>query len=138
MPPADNTDVLRKAARKRSHDARAKAEQAITAAGRKTGPVSVAAISRTAGVSRSWLYTQSDLIAAIAELQQRRPSAASTGRQPASDASLQQRLETALARNKTLREEVAELTRRLEVAHGEIRRLRTGNAASSPTLSGPC
>ncbi|MFD4859698.1 hypothetical protein [Streptomyces atratus] len=54
-----------------------------------------------------------------------------------SDASLQRRLETSLERNRQLRDQVADLTRKLETAHGEIRRLRVlpgsqvGGASSS-------
>ncbi|MFC4507887.1 MULTISPECIES: hypothetical protein [Streptomyces] len=52
-------------------------------------------------------------------------------RHAASDASLQRRLETALERNRQLRDQVSDLTRKLETAHGEIRRLRTLTAAPS-------
>ncbi|MFG2003111.1 DUF6262 family protein [Spirillospora sp. NPDC048911] len=137
MPLADNTDALRQAARRRSELARSRAETAIQDARRNTDPVSVAGIARAAGVSRSWLYTQPDLIKAISHLQGRRPAPARTGRQPASEASLQRRLEATLARNKTLREQVADLTRRLELAHGEIRRLRTSSSGTNEESSVP-
>jgi hypothetical protein len=140
MPPADNTDALRLVARQRSQAARSKAEKAITAAQRGRQTVTVAGIARQANVSRSWLYTQQDLIAAISQLQERRPAPARTGRQPASEASLQRRLEVAVTRNKALREQVDDLTRRLEAAHGEIRRLRTDGARDggrNSTLIGP-
>jgi hypothetical protein len=75
-------------------------------------------------VSRSWLYTQPDLIAAIRQLQHRHPAPERTGAQPATVTSLRHRLDTALARIKQLRADNAELTRQLETAHGEIRRLR--------------
>ena len=75
-------------------------------------------------MSRSWLYTQSDLIDAITNLQQRQPSPARTGQQPATIASPQTRLDAANHRNKQLRGQIAELTERLETAYGEIRALR--------------
>jgi hypothetical protein len=124
MPLADNTAALTEATRRRSAEARARAEKAITAAHRDTNPVSVAGIAKTAAVSRSWLYTQTDLMAAIRQIQQRQPAHARTGPQPASVASLQRRLDTALARIKQLRGDNADLTRQLETAYGEIRRLR--------------
>jgi len=124
MPPADNTASLREAAQRRSRQARERAEKAVTAAYRTREPVMVASIARAAGVSRSWLYTQTDLIAAIDQIKNGAPSPARTGPQPAATASLQRRLETALLRIKALRGENAELTRRLETAHGEIRKLR--------------
>jgi hypothetical protein len=124
MPPADNTAALAEAARRRSTQARARAEKAITAAHRAIEPVSIAGIARTAGVSRAWLYTQTDLMAAIRQIQQRQPAPTRTAPQPASIASLQRRLDTALARIKQLRSENSELTRQLETAYGEIRRLR--------------
>jgi cell division protein FtsB len=125
MPPAHNTRFLAEASRKRSQQARQRAVQAVEDAARDAGrPATIVAVADAAAVSRSWLYTQKDLIAAISQLQQRTTTSSRTGRHPATDASLQRRLETALARNKTLREQVTDLTRRLEAAHAEIRRRR--------------
>ena len=125
MPPADNTAALAEATRRRSERARRDAEKAITAAQRSGSRTSFAAIAKTAGVSRSWLYTQHDLVTAIRQLQNRQPAAERTGAQPASVASIQRRLEAALARIKQLRAENSDLARRLETAYGEIRRPRS-------------
>src|SRR5262245_1233854 len=148
MPPADNTRFLIEASKRRSQQARQRAEQALTAAGRRRERPTVVGIARAAAVSRAWLYTQPDLISAITQLQQRTPAPSRTGRQPASDASLHRRLETTLERNRQLREQVADLTRRLEAAHGELRRLRSLGATSTAQtqrqatttakLIGPC
>jgi hypothetical protein len=129
MPRADNTRFLVEASHQRSQHTRRLAEQTITAAGQRGQRPIVAGIARTAGVSRSWLYTQGDLIQAINQLQQRRPATTRTGPHPASVESLQRRLDMAVARNKQLRQQVADLTRRLEAAHGQLRRLNaaTGN-----------
>ncbi|MEV0006462.1 DUF6262 family protein [Micromonospora sp. NPDC050980] len=124
MPPADHTAALTRAARQRAKQARTRAERALAAAGRTGHPVTVAGLAATAGVSRSWLYTQPDLIDAIRQLQQRHPAPERTSPQPASTTSLRHRLDTALARIKQLRADNADLTRQLETAHGEIRRLR--------------
>jgi hypothetical protein len=123
MPPADNSSHLVDATRRRSAHARKQAERVIAAAHDDTQPVNVAAIAKSAGVSRSWLYTQPDLIAAIRQIQHRQPAPVRTGPQPASAASLQNRLDTALSRIKQLRADNAALTRQLETAFGEIRRL---------------
>jgi hypothetical protein len=124
MPPADHTAALTQAARRRAEQARARAQKALAAAARTGRPSTVAGLARTAAVSRSWLYTQPDLITAIRRLQQRQPTTDRTGPQPASLTSLQRRLEATLARIKQLRADNADLTRQLETAHGEIRRLR--------------
>ena len=107
-----------------AQQARTRAENALAAAGRTGRPVTVAGLAHTSGVSRSWLYTQPDLINGIRQLQHRHPAPERTSPQPASVASLRHRLDTALARIKQLRADNADLTRQLETAHGEIRRLR--------------
>jgi hypothetical protein len=112
------------------------AEKAITAAQRTNRPVTVAGLAHAAGVSRSWLYTQADLITAIHQLQHRTPAPERTGPQPASADSLRRRLDTALTRIKTLRADNAELTRQLETAHGEIRRLRSPHPPPSQPQTG--
>lgn len=130
MPPADNTRFLLEATRRRSADARERTQNTLTQVAKGRGRVTVAGIAKVAGVSRSWLYTQPDLIDAITRLQQRGPSPNRTGRQPATTVSLQNRLDAATHRNKQLRGEIAELTERLEAAYGEIRTLR--NAQRRP------
>ncbi|MBN1173223.1 MAG: hypothetical protein JXA67_13700 [Micromonosporaceae bacterium] len=124
MPPADHTTALAEATRRRAEQARHRAEQTLATAARTGTPTTIAALAKTAGVSRSWIYTQPDLVTAIRQLQHRQPATDRTGPQPASVASLRQRLDTALGRIKALRANNAELTRQLETAHGEIRRLR--------------
>lgn len=132
MPRSDNATVLREAAQRRSRAARERAEQAITEAQRGREPVTVAAIAAAARVSRSWLYTQADLISAVETLKNGAPSPARTGRQPASDESVHRRLDAALHRIKQLRAENRELAQRLETAHGQIRRLRIAQEHSQP------
>ncbi|GAA1554111.1 DUF6262 family protein [Streptomyces globosus] len=137
MPPADNTRFLVEASKARSKLARERAEEAIKAASRRSERPTVAGLASTAGVSRSWLYTQTDLIKAINQLQQRAPAPHGNPRHAATEASLQRRLETALERNRQLRDQVAQLTRKLETAHGELRRLRTLAPSSEPGTNGP-
>ncbi|MFF0533608.1 DUF6262 family protein [Nocardia amikacinitolerans] len=123
MSPADNTRYLLEATQRRSEDARRRAEAAITSAARhKDRAVTVAAIAKSAGVSRSWIYTQPDLVDAISALRQRDTVTGHTGR--ASVESFRTRLEAADKRNKQLRQQITQLTEQLEVAYGEIRALR--------------
>ena len=130
MPPADNTRHLLEAPRRRAAQARSRAETAIAEAASSGQRPTVVGIVRTAAVSRSWLYTQPDLIQAIEQLQHRRPAAARTGPQPASVRSLETRIEALQRRNSALRSEVRDLTARLEAAHGELRQLRLSGGMS--------
>ncbi|WP_063129862.1 DUF6262 family protein [Nocardia fusca] len=124
MPPADNTRFLLEATHRRSADARQRAEAAITTAARGVGRVTVAGIAKTAGVSRSWIYTKADLVDAISALQRRNPPAGRPTPSSATIESLQTRLTAANERNKQLRTQVAQLTAQLETAYGELRALR--------------
>jgi hypothetical protein len=125
MPPADNSRYLAEASRRRHDLARDRAAHAIDAAARRGAAVTVSGIAAAAGVSRSWLYTQDDLRAAIAQLVKRGPAPGRLAPSvSASDESLRRRLEASQASGKRLREDNADLRRRLEAAHGEIRRLR--------------
>ena len=123
MPPADNSRFLVEAARRRHAEARERSERAISAAAGSPNVPTVVAIAKAAGVSRSWLYTQPDLLAAIAQLRTK-GSGRRSNVPPASDDSIRRRLDTALARNKELRSQVDGLTRQLEAVHGELRRIR--------------
>ncbi|MFE3327939.1 DUF6262 family protein [Streptomyces sp. NPDC059176] len=124
MPPTDNSRFLVEASKTRSRKARERAEEAVKAAARCGERPTVVGIANAADVSRSWLYTQTDLVTAINQLQQRAPASHRSPRHASSDASLQRRLETALRRNRQLRDQVAYLVQKLEIAHGEIRRIR--------------
>jgi hypothetical protein len=134
MPPADNSRFLVEAARRRHVEARGRCERAISAAADGPTQPTVVAISKAAAVSRSWLYTQPDLLAAIAQLRTGGSGRWSTV-EPASDDSVRRRLDTVLARNKELRSQVTELTRQLEAVHGELRRTRA--FAAPKNLDGP-
>lgn len=69
MPPADHTTALAEATRCRSERAGSDTEKAISAAQRTGGRTSLASIALAAGVSRSWLYPQPDLVTATRQLQ---------------------------------------------------------------------
>ncbi len=65
MTRADNTHHLAAATAKRSADARRRAENALLDLRISGRPVTVAALATAAEVSRSWLYTQPDLLAGL-------------------------------------------------------------------------
>ncbi|QFZ18512.1 DUF6262 family protein [Saccharothrix syringae] len=130
MTRADNTHHLAAATAKRSADARQRAEKALLELRISGRPVTVAALATAAEVSRSWLYTQPDLLSGLRELTGRRPpaprSAATTER------SLKVRLAASLSANEKLRARVQVLTeqnaaqqRQLEQVYAELRRLQT-------------
>ena len=123
MPPADNSRFLIEAAKRRHGEARERCERVIATAASANAPRTVVAIAAAAGVSRSWLYTQGDLLAAIAQLRRRAAGPGPKSR-PATEDSIRRRLEAALERNKELRLQVVELTGQLEAVHGELRRTR--------------
>ena len=129
MPPADNSRFLVAAAKRRHTEARERCDRVIATAASGTATSTVVAIAAAAGVSRSWLYTQSDLLDAIAQLKTRAAAPGPKVR-PASEDSIRRRLETALVRNKELRHQVVELSAQLEAVHGELRRTRTLGTAT--------
>jgi hypothetical protein len=116
---ADNTSHLLRAARDRSDRTQAAALQAIDELAASGQLVTVASLSKAADVSRSWIYTQPDLLRQIEAISERSPSEhrpASPSDQRATTASLHRRLELAHARinqlateNGRLRDEVARL-----------------------------
>ena len=76
------------------------------------GAVTFAIVAKSAGVSRSWLYTQPDIRAEIERLRSlhhRAPAQAVPARQRTTDPSLLQRLEIANARNHELAQALGEL-----------------------------
>lgn len=114
---ADNTIHLLEAATARHHNALQRARVALEELDRACHPITFAAVARAAGVSRSWLYSQAELRAAIIDLRGHTPSAgpATPAAQRATAESLHQRLDAARADISGLRVENAEL--RLRLAH---------------------
>ena len=97
---ADNTHHLTEAARCRAQTTRRRAVAALRRMDTSGLPITIDALAREAGVSRSWIYSQPDLHAEIARLRDRaRPVARLVpDRQRASDASLLRRVELAAQR----------------------------------------
>lgn len=129
---ADNSSHLRDAAAQRSRRTRERAEHAITAAQASAQPITVAALARTAGVTRSWIYTQPDLVAQIAELKSNAGSRPPTP-SAATEKSWKNRVELAHRRIAELTEQNAQLRHQLALARGQLRHQSLTAAAPSPT-----
>jgi hypothetical protein len=131
----DNPAPLAEAAARRHELTRARAIQALRELDRAGGPVTFASVASTAGISRSWLYTQDDIRHQIQQL--RDATAGKTGtavpaRQRATDASLRSQLAAALQRNRQLAEDNSRLRRQLARALGDQRSARRQSGNNQP------
>jgi Family of unknown function (DUF6262) len=122
---ADNSRHVIAAAHRRAEQTRQRAVTALRRMDATGQRVTFDAVSRAAGVSRSWLYAQPDLRAEIQRLRQRHPATppaqAPPQRQRASDTSLLRRLEAATARIRQLETDNQQLRDALARALGERR-----------------
>lgn len=93
--------------------------------------VSISAICKRAGVSRTWLYGEPELIARAAQLASL-PTDHVPSSQRATENSNRTRLEAALARNRELSEENRQLRQQLARALGRLREdsRRSGSSAN--------
>ncbi len=121
MSRADNTAQLRRAAADRHNAAISRTVAAIRELDRTTTTVTIASVATAAGVSRSWLYQQPDLLDAATQLRDRTAPAPIPRAQRATDESLRQRLATANSEIRSLRDANAELREQLARALGEQR-----------------
>ncbi|WP_255733852.1 DUF6262 family protein [Pseudonocardia sp. WMMC193] len=145
---ADNSGHITAHARRRAAATRKRAVAALRRMDNTGASISMNAVAREAGVSRSWLYQQPDLRAEIERLRRRRgappPRRSVPDRQRATEASLLQRLECATDRLKQLEKENRELRQALALALGERRtRAYVGSRHDTPTkksapIIGPC
>ena len=139
MPPADNRAALAAATQHRAETTRERARDALRRFDHDGTPISFTAVATAAGVSRSLLYRDQDLRTEIERLRARDPLG--TTRPPTtertSDASLQQRLTTALDDNHGLRAENHQLREQVAALLGEQRAATTPRRTSSRTI-GPC
>lgn len=122
---ADNSRHLLAAAQHRTEQTRRRAVTALRRLDTTGQPVTFDAVAREAGVSRSWLYAQTDLRSEIERLRARHqaqpPSPVPPRRQRASDSSLLRRLEAATDRIRRLEHDNHELRDALARALGEHR-----------------
>lgn len=132
----DNSRHLIAAAHDRTRQTRIRAQRALRRLDTVGAAITFGSVASEAGVSRSWLYTQSDIRAEIERLRARqRPSTPKPPiRQRASDASLLRRLEVAAGRLRQLEEDNRQLREALARALGDARTARVlGNTPVDPT-----
>ena len=130
---ADNTAHVRDAAQRRHEEARIRTLHALDSLQEKNADVTVSGLARAAGVARSWIYTQPDLVETIKAIRNERTTATRPTRgAESSEASWRQRLELAHDRIKELTNDNAQLRKQLAHAHG---RLRAEQTTSSKTPS---
>ena len=115
---ADNSSHLRAAARAKHEATRTRALTALAKLEADGKRVNVTALAKAAGVARSWIYTQPDLMDRLATAPER-PTKHSPTR--TTDESWQRRLELAHQRIKDLTEENKQLRTQLALAHGQRR-----------------
>ena len=147
---SDNTAHLRAAARARSERTRDHALAALRRLDANGAPITFQGLAREAGVSRSWLYNQTDLRAEIQRLRRRHqpsaPAPMTPDRQRASADSLLRRLQAATDRIGRLERENQDLRDTLARALGTTRTARILETAPprdtpgrrAPKLIGPC
>lgn len=147
---ADNSRHVITAAQQRAEHTRRRAVAALRRLDSTGKPITVDAVAREAGVSRSWLYTQTDLRHEIERLRERAqdqpPRPGPPQRQRGSEASLLRRLEAATDRIRRLEHDNHELRDALARALGEHRTaaiLGTTSRRDTPErkgskLTGPC
>jgi Family of unknown function (DUF6262) len=129
---ADNSHHVIAAARRRSETTQRRAVAALRRMDSAGSAVTFDSVAREAGVSRAWIYTQPDLRAEIDRLRQRghpTPRPTIPDRQRASEASLRQRLETAIGRARDLEMD----NRRLRAALAEALGEKRAHSAQRPT-----
>lgn len=113
---ADNTAHLTRAVQARQADTRRRAVSALTQLEQRDDAITVSALAAAAGVARSWIYTQPDLLQWIRQR-------STGGRRPASstDNSWLSRLDAAQTRIRELTTENEKLRHQLAAAHGQRR-----------------
>lgn len=112
----DRIERLRAAAQARHNDTLHRAQATLRTLARRGEPITVRGVANAAGVSRSWLYRQPQLLAEIDQLRQSRPT-----RGPSLPASQ--------------RASVDSLRQQLHAYRGELARLRAENKALTEQLA---
>jgi hypothetical protein len=118
---ANNAGHLLRAAADRRDAATHRTVAVITEFDRTGAAVTVAGVASAAGVSRSWLYEQPDLLQAVARLRDRTGAAPIPQAQRSSDESLRRRLDAARIEIDRLQTENAALRDQVARALGEQR-----------------
>jgi hypothetical protein len=130
MSSSERTIGLVAAARKRHENARRQAVSALRRLDAAGAPVNMSAVARAAGVSRAWLYRQTDLRTMIEHLRQARPHSgpgATPSAQRATVDSLHQQLDALRSRHSELQVENQKLRDALARRLGQQRANTSAN-----------
>ncbi|MGC5258922.1 DUF6262 family protein [Gordonia sp. DT218] len=113
---ADNSAHLNAAVQKRHSNTRRKALDTLDELrDQRQLPVTVSGLARAAGVARSWIYTQPDILARIkASNSYMRPALPTADERPRHDPA-HQRMKALLIENQKLREQLAHAHRQLRM-----------------------
>ena len=120
---AARIQTLTAASEARTSAKRVAVQAAIESLIKKRRPVNVHAVAAEAGVSRTFIYKQSDLLASIKEAQDSAAHRCVTPQRSATEESLRKRLATALDALEQARATINEQERRIERLTGEVARL---------------
>ncbi len=124
---ADNTDHLREAAKRKHDECLRRVTAVIREADRLRRPVTLQGIAKSAGVSPSWIYTQTEIYEAIRSRRaatDRQSPTRVPSREAAGRASQLKRIELLAARLKETTEDNLRLRGELAAVHAELRRMR--------------
>lgn len=127
---ADNSHHLAAAARQRREQTLAKAHDALRDLEASGAAVTIAAIAAKAGVSRAWLYAETDLRNRLNVLRNNRLVTAPAPVEPSSDASLRARLTLAHQRIRELADDNQQLRDQLARLHGQLRAARLNGSVA--------
>jgi AraC-like DNA-binding protein len=112
-------DALTAATKQRSRDTRQRAVTAIRRLDKDGLPLTMTTVAKAAGVSRSWLYRQTDLHFEIAR--HRHPAPALPRLQRANSASQHQRIENMTDEIRRLNAEIISLRQQIAEYYGQQR-----------------
>lgn len=127
---ADNSHHLAAAARRRREQTLAKAQEALRDLEANGAAITIAAIATKAGVSRAWLYAETDLRHRLNALRASTLTNPTPPVQPSTDASLRGRLALAHQRIRELGEDNQQLRDQIAHLHGQLRTAKLGASVS--------
>lgn len=123
---ADNSHHLAAAARRRREQTLARTHEALRELETSDAAVTVTAIAAKAGVSRAWLYAETDLRPRLNALRHRTVTVQPTPVEPSSEASLRGRLVLAHQRIRELTDHNQQLRDQIAHLHGQLRTAKLG------------
>jgi small-conductance mechanosensitive channel len=123
---ADNSHHLAAAARRRREQTLARAHEALRELESSGAAVTVAGIAAKAGVSRAWLYAETDLRHRLNALRHSTAPIPPATTEPSSHASLRARLALAHQRIRELTDDNHQLRDQIARLHGQLRTAKLG------------